>query len=82
MLSAEIVTLSKYFKARYRIASNSQWSWGALIEGSAGRPSEAGYEEICRRYIRAAEHLVHWAVGGLSVHALGQKARVAPSSTR
>ena len=74
--SGEIVMLSKYFKASHRIQAIRSGPAGALIEGFARRLSEGGYEEIsARRHIRAAEHLVYWAVRrGLSVHALDQKA--------
>jgi hypothetical protein len=68
--------LSKYFKASHRIHAIRSGPAGALIEGFARRLSEGGYEEIsARRHIRAAEHLVYWAVRrGLSVRALDQKA--------
>ena len=68
--------LSKYFKASHRIQAIRSGPAGALIEGFARRLSEGGYEEIsARRHIRAAEHLVYWAVRrGLSVRALDQKA--------
>jgi len=55
--------LSKFFKAPERIRAIRGGPYGALIEGFAERLFQGGYKEIsARRRIRAAEHLVRWAV--------------------
>jgi site-specific recombinase XerD len=55
--------LSKYFIAPARVRAIRSGPHGALIEGFAERLYQRGYAEIsARRHIRAAEHLMCWAI--------------------
>jgi integrase/recombinase XerD len=68
--------LSRYFNAPERIRAIRSAPRGVLIEGFAERLHQRGYAEItARRHIRAAEHLVCWAIRrGLCDHDLDARA--------
>jgi site-specific recombinase XerD len=68
--------LSKLFDAPARMPAIRNSPLGGQIEGFAEQLFQRGYAKIpARRHIRAAEHIVQWAVrGGLSTHDLGEQA--------
>jgi integrase/recombinase XerD len=53
--------LLKFFVSRWRIHTLRDSPAGAVLEGLARALSDAGYSTItARRYLRAAEHFLHW----------------------